>query len=143
LARAQEVSKVLKEMLGTARSAVASGRDVTLFREILDKTALRVESDLKNQPEVQGDLWKTLAGTYADIHDPPHAISCYQHAVDAYRLALGDRHPKFACALCLLGHCQGSSAGIANCKLGVQAARGCGDPEILAYCLWMLAFSEP
>ena len=43
---------------------VALGRDTTLMRAILDKTAGRVSKDLTNQPEVAAQLQSIIANTY-------------------------------------------------------------------------------
>ena len=110
-----------------------------LLREILDKTAERVDRDLNDQPEVQGDLWFTLGTTYSDIGDFPRAIAMLQHAVDCYRAALGTENAKLALALGHLGRCQSFNknvlAGKKNAELGLEMARNCGDSEILATCL--------
>jgi tetratricopeptide (TPR) repeat protein len=43
------------------------GRDTTLLREILDKTAARVGRDLKDQPEIEAELRTTLGQVYRDL----------------------------------------------------------------------------
>lgn len=42
-------------MLKGVRPSVALGRDTTMLREILDKTAERVGQDLQDQPEVEAE----------------------------------------------------------------------------------------
>ena len=65
--KSEQVAAFLKDMLAAAGPSVALGRDTTLLKDILDKTAERVGKDLKDQPEVQGDLYVTLAQTYSDL----------------------------------------------------------------------------
>jgi serine/threonine protein kinase/tetratricopeptide (TPR) repeat protein len=143
--RSTQVAQFLKDMLKSAGPQVARGRDATLLREILEQTAQRVDKDLHDQPEIQGDLWMTLGNTYSDIGDVPRAASNYQHAVDSYRLAFGRDHARLALALARLGRCQSFSGDVArgknNALLGLEMARSCGDPETLASCLSNVAGS--
>jgi tetratricopeptide (TPR) repeat protein len=65
--RSDEVAFFLEEMLRGVAPKVAMGRDITLLREILDKTADRIDRDLKGQPEVQDELRLTLAQVYFEL----------------------------------------------------------------------------
>jgi serine/threonine protein kinase/thioredoxin-like negative regulator of GroEL len=138
-ARSSHVAEFLDETLAAAGPAVARGRDATLLREILEKTSQRVEKRLKDQPEVQGDLWFTLGRTYGDIGDVQRAIALYQRAVDSYRSAFQGDHPKLARALgrlgALLSFNQNLAAGRASADFGLEMAQRCDDPEALAECL--------
>ena len=135
----QQVAAFLAEMLKAAGPSVARGRDATVLREMLDKTAARVGDEFKDQPEVQGDLWFTLGLTFVDIGDRPRAVTNYQHAVDNYRQAPGSRSAKLARALGALGNTQcflnDLAHGQTNCQLALDIARQCGDEKILAACL--------
>lgn len=137
--RSEQVAQFLKEMLAAAGPSVARGRDASLLREIVDKTAERIDKDLQHQPEVQGDLWMVLGKTYTDVGDFHRAVLMYQHAVDSFRTALGNENPKLALALGRLGLMQNSdgkaSTGRANAELGLQLARQCGDKTVIARCL--------
>jgi eukaryotic-like serine/threonine-protein kinase len=144
-ARSEQVAQFLKDTLAAAGPSVARGRDATLMREILDKTADRVAKELQDQPEVQGDLWMTLGSTYSDIGDDQRAIPLFRRAVDCYQAALGSENAKLALALARLGARQGFvgdvSTGKANAQRGLEIARKCGDPEIIERCLVYLASS--
>jgi tetratricopeptide (TPR) repeat protein len=63
-AKSQQVAGFLKDMLAGVGPSVARGRDTTVLREILDKTAERVGKELTNDPEVEFELRDTLADTY-------------------------------------------------------------------------------
>jgi hypothetical protein len=145
-ARSEQIAQFLKEMLEAAGPSVARGRDATVLREILDKTAQRVERELDGQPEVQGDLWFTLGSTLHDIGDRPRAITMYQHAVDCYRRTSGNQSTKLARSLMRLGICQSFlgdvGKGEMNAQAGLDTARSCGDLETLADCLQMRAGSS-
>jgi tetratricopeptide (TPR) repeat protein len=134
-------AKFLTDALFAAGPAVARGRDATVLREILEKAGQHVASDLKDEPEVQGDLWFTIGMTHWDIGDHPRAITNLQHAVESYRLAFGDAHPKLALALTRLGWCESSlgdvATGKATAELGLEMVRHYPDApkETLAECL--------
>jgi tetratricopeptide (TPR) repeat protein len=137
--RSDEVAQFLKDMLAAAGPGVARGRDATLVREILDKTAERVNADLKSQPEIQGDLWFTIGTTFSEIGDNGRAAALLQHAVDNFQVAPGGDNTKLALALSSLGRCESFigkvAAGKANAQRGLDIARRCNDPATLTTCL--------
>ena len=59
-AKSEQVAAFLKDMLQGVQPSVALGRDTTMLREILDRTAERVGKDLTNQPAVEAELRDTL-----------------------------------------------------------------------------------
>ena len=61
----------LEDMLKGVGPSAALGRDTTMLREIVDKTAGRIDQDLKDQPEVQIELMLTLGQVY-------HALQLYK-----------------------------------------------------------------
>ena len=132
-------------MLQAAGPSVARGRDATLLREVLDTTARRVEKDLSEQPEVQGDLWVTLGNTYVDIGEFPQAVDTFGYAVESYRRAFRDRNAKLALALGRLGQFQSFTGNVAvgnaTAQSGLQMARTCGELQTLAQCLVCVANS--
>ena len=79
--KSQQVARFLKDMLHGVGPSAALGRDTTMLREILDKTAERVGKDLKGQPEVEAELRTTLGDVY-------QALGKYAQAEGMYRNAL-------------------------------------------------------
>jgi serine/threonine protein kinase len=65
--KSQQVAKFLKQMLEGVGPSKALGRDTTMLKEILDKTAERVGKELTNQPEVEIELRDSLATTYQEL----------------------------------------------------------------------------
>ncbi len=55
-AKSQQITRFLQEMLQGVGPAVAVGRDTTMLREILDRTASRVGEGMTNQPGVEAEL---------------------------------------------------------------------------------------
>jgi serine/threonine protein kinase/tetratricopeptide (TPR) repeat protein len=137
--KSSEVARVLEDMLDGAAPSVALGRDATILIDILDKTTERVQTDLKNQPEVQGDLNARLAASYRDLGDLQKGELLQERAVDDYRAAFSTDHPKLARALGKLGYTQtrrnNNPVGRETARLGLEMARRCGDPKTLANCL--------
>src|SRR5262249_43673567 len=135
-ARSEQVARFLEETLKAAGPSVARGRDTSLLREMLEKTAGRIEAELKDQPEVQGELWSTLGNTFGEIGDQSRAIDMYQRAAASYRAAFGEQSSKLATLLGRLGRSQSFAAqveaGKANARRGLEMARQCGDRETLA-----------
>ena len=61
------MAQFLKDILEGVVPSVALGRDSTMLKEILDKTAERVGKDLKDQPEVEAELRSTIGTTYCEL----------------------------------------------------------------------------
>jgi tetratricopeptide (TPR) repeat protein len=98
--------------------------------------------DLRDQPEVQGDLWFTLGSTFSEIKDHRRAAALFERAVDNYRVAPGGDNTGLALALANRGRCQSFignvAAGKTNARLGLEMARRCGDPQVLGECLQLM-----
>ena len=54
--KAQQITTFLQDMLQGVGPSVALGRDTTMLREILNRTADRIGTELTNQPAVEADL---------------------------------------------------------------------------------------
>jgi tetratricopeptide (TPR) repeat protein len=102
-AKSQQVAKFLKDMLKGVGPSVALGRDTTMLREILDKTAERVGKDLKEQPEVQAEMWHTLGNTYRELGDYLKAEEMGREALALNKKLFGNEHPEVASWLNWLG----------------------------------------
>ena len=137
--RSQQVSRILKGMLLAAGPSVARGRDATVLREMLEQTADRVNKEIPDQPEVQGDILRVIGNTYADIGDHVCAATNYQRAVDFYRAAFSGAHTNLALVLACLGRSESFigdvTRGHEHARLGLQMARECANDEVLIQCL--------
>jgi serine/threonine protein kinase/tetratricopeptide (TPR) repeat protein len=103
-----QVAQFLEDMLEAVKPAVAVGRDTTLLREILDKTAERVSKDLKDQPEVEADLRLTIGDAYAEIFEKEKARATFTEAVRIRKRIFGNEHPEVADAMDHLAHTLGA-----------------------------------
>jgi eukaryotic-like serine/threonine-protein kinase len=101
--KAQAMASFLASMLEGVGPSRALGRDTAMLREILDKTAERVDKDLKDQPEAEADLRIILAKTYADLGLTTNALEMTLKALRLRRLHLGPENTAVAGALANLG----------------------------------------
>ena len=95
-AKSHQVAQFLEDMLNGVRPSVALGRDTTLLREILDKTAERVGTDLRDQPEVEAELRATIAQTYFGLGLYAKSEAMDRQALALRRKTFGDESPKVA-----------------------------------------------
>jgi eukaryotic-like serine/threonine-protein kinase len=79
--KSRQVAQFLEEMLEGVGPSKALGRDTTMLKEILDKTAARVSKDLTSQPEVQAELLNTLGEVYVLLGQYETAESVLSRAV--------------------------------------------------------------
>ncbi|MCX6953027.1 MAG: serine/threonine-protein kinase, partial [Verrucomicrobia bacterium] len=65
--KSRQVTQFLEEMLQGVGPSVALGRDTTLLREILDKTAARAEKELADQPATLAELQSRIGDVYLQL----------------------------------------------------------------------------
>jgi len=107
-ARAQEqkarvITEFLSDTLEGAGPLVAQGRDPSLLRDILDKAATRVGTELTNQPEARADVSLIIGKTYIDLGAYSNALALTQEALRLRREHFGPKHITVAEALNNLG----------------------------------------
>jgi serine/threonine protein kinase/tetratricopeptide (TPR) repeat protein len=66
-AKSRRVAHFLQDMLRGVSPWVAKGRDTTILREVLDKTAGRIGNSLTNEPEVELELRNTIGEIYRQL----------------------------------------------------------------------------
>ncbi len=101
--KSRQVAQLLKDMLQGVGPSVALGRDTTLLREVLDKTAARVGTDLKGQPEVEAELRATLGEVYQSLGHYDQAEAMYRVSLALRQTLWGEMHTNVADSLDLLG----------------------------------------
>jgi serine/threonine protein kinase len=79
--KSRQVSQFFKDMLEGVGPSVAKGRDTTLLKEILDKTAERVGRELKDHPETEAELRYTLGNVYLAMGQKPNAEAMHRRAL--------------------------------------------------------------
>jgi serine/threonine protein kinase/Tfp pilus assembly protein PilF len=102
--RSQQVAQFLQDMLQGVGPSVARGRDTAMLREILDKTAQRLDKELKNQPDVEADLRTTIGDVYWEMSQSTNAEAMYRGALALRKRLLGSEHTNVASSLNKVGN---------------------------------------
>jgi tetratricopeptide (TPR) repeat protein/tRNA A-37 threonylcarbamoyl transferase component Bud32 len=102
--RSGQVAHFLGEMLQGVGPSVALGRDTTMLRDILDRTAQRLDRDLKGQPDLEADLRATIGTVYLDLAEYTNAEAMHRQALTLRRQLFGDQHRDVASSLNNLGN---------------------------------------
>jgi tetratricopeptide (TPR) repeat protein len=98
-AKSQQVAQFLQDMLKGVGPSVALGRDTTMLREILDKTAEQVGKDLKDSPEVEAELRTTLGEIYLQLGQWTKAEEMHRAALVIRRGLWGNMNTNVADSL--------------------------------------------
>jgi serine/threonine protein kinase len=129
----------LKFLISVLNPDLRARQDPATLRAMMDAFSQRLRVDSRNEPEVEGDIWMSLANGYASVGDYPGAITNSLEALNAYHAAFGSDHIKVALALDRLAKFQSAnkewSKGRTNAQLAVAVARKCANPDLLAVCL--------
>ncbi len=102
-AKSRQVARFLKDTLAGTGPSVALGRDTTMLREILDKTAERIGTDLRDHPEVEIELRLTLIEAYGDLQLYPEMVEMARETVRVSQAHFGNDNLATADALGHLG----------------------------------------
>jgi tetratricopeptide (TPR) repeat protein len=82
LALSTQAAKFMREMLNGVRPAVAAGRDRTMLREILDRTAERINrGELSEYPQVEAEIRSTIGAAYKDLGELDAAAKVLEGAL--------------------------------------------------------------
>ena len=101
--KSQQVAEFLKDMLKGVGPSAAMGRDTTMLKEILEKTANRMSAELKDQPQVQIELMSVLADTYHELGSYREMEQIARVTVTLARTTFGQESLPVAEALTQLG----------------------------------------
>jgi serine/threonine protein kinase/tetratricopeptide (TPR) repeat protein len=97
--RSDQVAHFLKDMLQGVAPSMAMGRDTTMLREIVDKTADRIDQELEGQPDVQAELRLILAQVYFELQLYRETEKIAQHTLETARSQFGEENLVVADAL--------------------------------------------
>jgi serine/threonine protein kinase/Flp pilus assembly protein TadD len=89
-AKSRQVAQFFKDMLHGVGPSVALGRDATILREVLDKTAQQIGQGLTNQPGVEAELRDTLGQVYLALGQYEKAEAMQREALRLFRTLPGD-----------------------------------------------------
>ncbi len=100
--KAVEVTRFLQEMFRSPDPQQARGETITA-REILDRSATRVQTELADQPETKAALLNTMGTAYHNLGLDDRARPLLEQALKLRRQHLGSAHPDVAESLDALG----------------------------------------
>jgi serine/threonine-protein kinase len=99
---AEQVSKFLVEVFEVSDPGVAQGRDLTA-RQILEMGALKLETELPDQPLTRARLMTTIGEIYYRLNLFEDARNLAELGLEIHREHLPGGHPDLAASLALLG----------------------------------------
>jgi serine/threonine protein kinase/TPR repeat protein len=102
-AKSRQVAQFFKDMLNGVEPSVALGRDTAMLKEILDRTAERIGTDLGNQPEVEAQLRQTIGTVYKALGQYEKAEMMHSAALAIRRSLFGNENLDVAASLQDLG----------------------------------------
>jgi serine/threonine protein kinase/Tfp pilus assembly protein PilF len=94
--KSRQVAQFLKSVLEGVGPSVALGRDATILKEILDKTAGRVGKELSGHPDIEAELYQTLGETAFQLGDPAKAEKWLRKALALRMESFGEEHGEVA-----------------------------------------------
>ena len=90
--KSREVASFLVTMVEGVGPSVARGRDTTMLKEILDNTADRLDTDLKDHPDVEAELRSTIGKVYFELSKLGEAEAMHRRALDLRKAVYGQKH---------------------------------------------------
>ncbi len=139
--RSRRINQFLEEMLKGVEPSVALGQDTALLREIVDKTADLLDSELKEEPEVEAALRHTLGQVYDALGEYPKAEALNRKALALARPLFGDKDQRTIASIgnlgLVVGHQQQFSEAIELLREALRLRQSLPGPEDvqLATCL--------
>ena len=143
---AKEISGFLQGLFEVSNPGEARGNTITA-REILDKGAEKINTELKDQPRVQARMMNTIGIVYWRLGLYERATSLLRQALEIQRRALGDKHPEVSESLnglAILYYTQGdypAAEGLFREALSIQRLGQGDELNGLADCLNNLAMT--
>ncbi len=89
-AKSRQVTKFLEDMLTGVGPSVALGRDTKMLREILDKAAVRVGTELAEQPAIQAELQNRIGSVFFELTVFDQAKALHRAALTTNRRLFGE-----------------------------------------------------
>jgi serine/threonine protein kinase len=102
-AKSQQITQFLEEMLQGVGPSVARGKDTAMLREILDRTAERIGTEMTNQPLVEVEIRSLIGRLYQQIGNYDRAEKMHRETLVIYRKLSTPESPAVAAALYDLG----------------------------------------
>ncbi len=102
-AKSRQETRFLEDMLQSVGPSVALGRDTKMLREILDKTAVRIGTEMADQPATQAELQDLIGRVYVQLGAFDQAEAMHRAALDVERTLFGNESREVGDSLNYLG----------------------------------------
>ena len=112
---ARQTTQFMVGLFEVSDPSESLGNSITA-REILDKGAERIETELTDQPEIQATLMDTMGTVYTSLGLYEPAVSLVGQALDKRAALFGRRHPEVLNSLNHLGEVQTLQADYENAE---------------------------
>ena len=112
---ARQTTQFMVDLFKVSDPGESLGNTITA-REILDKGAARIETELVDQPEIQATLMDTMGTVYTSLGLYPQALNLVDQSLQKRRELFGALHPKVAGSLAHLAEVQTLSADYASAE---------------------------
>ena len=100
--KAKQVTALLTSFFEEADPNLSKGEEITA-REMLDQATERIEDELADQPEIQGEMLNVIGNVYIKLGDYDVAIAILQRALNVQETTHGRRSAEVALTLHDLG----------------------------------------
>lgn len=122
--KSREVTKFLEDMLQGVGPSVARGRDITMMREILDRTAASVGNEMTNQPEIEAELRSLIGQLYLQIGNYDQAEKMQRIALAINRKLFGPESASAGASLNDLGLALSKEGNTVEAEQALREATG-------------------
>jgi eukaryotic-like serine/threonine-protein kinase len=122
--KSRQVTQFFKDMLQGVGPSAALGRDTTMLREILDRTAGRVGSAMTDQPAIEAELLTLTGQLYQQIGKYDGAEKMHRAALAINRKMFGPESPEVAASLNDLGLALSKQGNSAEAESALREALG-------------------
>lgn len=116
---ARQTTQFMVDLFKVSDPSESLGNTITA-REILDKGAARIDSELTDQPEIQATLMDTMGTVYTSLGLYPQAADLVDKSLGKRRELFGYLHPEVAASLAHLGEVQTLSANYAAAEANMR-----------------------
>ncbi len=118
---AKQTTQFMVDLFKVSDPSESLGNTITA-REILDKGAERIETELEDQPEIQATLMDTMGTVYTSLglYDP--AVSLVSQALEKRAALFGRKHPEVLNSLNHLGEVQTLKADYEQAEKNLREA---------------------
>jgi len=118
---ARQTTQFMVGLFEVSDPSESLGNSITA-REILDKGAERIETELADQPEIQATLMDTMGTVYTSLGLYEPAVSLVGQALEKRTALYGRRHPEVVDSLNHLGEVQTLQADYDNAEKNLREA---------------------